>query len=369
MRVLKNIFLFLVSPLKYTCFIILFHSVSLVKSQCTISGGMSVFTACNNGQGCSAGCDLTAYNQYGPQCNGTANTGNCFGATSSNGHQAVYTSYQIPAGCTATVTADFMPRTGCSASGVDANDSLVLGGSGGTALDPNPTMGAGSSNAAVSLSYRQTGGTVYIRGKANRSEEIITFTLALSNTGACVCTSVLPIELVSFWGEPTEKSIELKWIVNMELNLDYYKLQKSIDGINFTDLGKIMPYYESAGKQKQYSFSDPIPVNGANYYRLANVDMDGTMGAYKTIVTEYNYRTRLFYTDQDDSFLNIHISDNLANCTFQLLDITGRIVKEITPDNIHENLIQLEKSGLARGAYILRIPSGIKFLDSKIIIY
>jgi hypothetical protein len=65
-------------------------------------------------------------------------------------------------------------------------------------------------------------------------------------------TSPLPVTLVSFEGEPVNKAVQLKWTTASELNNDYFELEHSADGINFTKFTSISGAGNS-NQQKNYS--------------------------------------------------------------------------------------------------------------------
>jgi hypothetical protein len=86
---------------------------------------------------------------------------------------------------------------------------------------------------------------------------------------------LLPIELVSFSAACELKTIKLKWSTASEINNDYYSVERSGDAINFESIGTIDGSGSSATAH-QYSFVDEQPLPGVNYYRLKQVDFDGT---------------------------------------------------------------------------------------------
>ncbi|MBA2249749.1 MAG: T9SS type A sorting domain-containing protein [Chitinophagaceae bacterium] len=90
----------------------------------------------------------------------------------------------------------------------------------------------------------------------------------------------LPVTLVNFAGKNSGSNNVLTWMVANELNLDYYQLQRSTDGHNFTDISKI-----TATGNSSYSYNDNVANNNASffYYRLKSVDKDGHF-SYSAVV-------------------------------------------------------------------------------------
>ncbi|MBW6484059.1 MAG: hypothetical protein K0B10_13485 [Vicingaceae bacterium] len=141
-----------------------------------------------SGCGCASGCDLTPLG--GPNCGG-GTTGNCDG-----GHQTMSITFEIPDGCDVRITAEMKNRISpCTASGADGSSTSgdrlrIRNASGGT-----PPWQIGASNASLFDQMTVTGpATIIIEGAANRSDEIITYTI--ENIGSCSCSQILPIELL-----------------------------------------------------------------------------------------------------------------------------------------------------------------------------
>jgi len=102
----------------------------------------------------------------------------------------------------------------------------------------------------------------------------------LSNTG-------LPIKLSSFTGEQKGNTIELKWRTDSEINFDYINLQKSDNGREFTSIAHV-PGHGTTAVAHDYSFVDPTPFIGMNYYQITSVDFDNYQETFKVIAVNYD---------------------------------------------------------------------------------
>ncbi len=102
---------------------------------------------------------------------------------------------------------------------------------------------------------------------------ITTGTILIDASGDC--DFVLPITLLDFYGRAEADAIALYWTTSTELNNDYMAVERSLNGIDFEEIGRV----EGKGttsEQQQYTFVDNYPIAGTNYYRLRQVDYDGT---------------------------------------------------------------------------------------------
>ena len=69
----------------------------------------------------------------------------------------------------------------------------------------------------------------------------------------------------------------------MEEDADYFVIERSTNGYSFEEIGQVMALGTVYGPQG-YGFKDNSPLNGANYYRLKQVDYNGNY-MYSPIVS------------------------------------------------------------------------------------
>ena len=84
----------------------------------------------------------------------------------------------------------------------------------------------------------------------------------------------LPIDLVSFTGKCENHTTELEFVVGSQINNDYYTIERSVDGNEWSDVGIIQG--EGNTSINTYKWIDDNPMSGVNYYRLTQTDYDGT---------------------------------------------------------------------------------------------
>jgi hypothetical protein len=84
----------------------------------------------------------------------------------------------------------------------------------------------------------------------------------------------LPIDLLSFSAKPVGQTVQLDWSTAIESNNEYFTIQRSADGINFSDVGKVKGS-GSSNLARGYNYSDLDALVGRSYYRLKQTDTDG----------------------------------------------------------------------------------------------
>lgn len=95
-------------------------------------------------------------------------------------------------------------------------------------------------------------------------------------------TEAIPVELVSFTAESSSNGVILKWATATETNNMGFSIEKSNDGSNFSGIA----FIDGKGTttiQNEYSYKDVNISVGTFYYRLKQIDYDGTSD-YSNIV-------------------------------------------------------------------------------------
>ena len=167
-------------------------------------------------------------------------------------------------------------------------------------------------------------------------------------------TTVLPIELQDFRAKIQENGILLQWQTLLEENNNYIAIERSINGIGFEEIGKIKgkgTHFQAV----QYAFLDPAPVVGINYYRLKQVDFDGTTKYHQIISEEWaaTQQKLLIYPTVADSELNLSWATPLAQATeIQISNYSGQVIKRVTLPTGSSNW-KFQTADLNRGYYLL----------------
>lgn len=104
-----------------------------------------------------------------------------------------------------------------------------------------------------------------------------------------VCNVVLPVEIYSFTGKRTGSENQLNWITQSEKDNDYFDVEWSVnpEAEIWYGIGIVQSQGNSSEKQT-YGFVHTNPSAGKNYYRITQVDLDGTRRTYEELVVVDN---------------------------------------------------------------------------------
>ncbi len=116
--------------------------------------------------------------------------------------------------------------------------------------------------------------TVSVNDAAARRLKVVAHSAADSDLDSLVMTSVgvLPSKLGGISLQSTNDNVRVEWSAYNESNVKGYFVQRSIDGVNFTDIGFVNARNASS---TTYNFADVSATSGILFYRIRSVDYDG----------------------------------------------------------------------------------------------
>ncbi|HUC81744.1 MAG TPA: hypothetical protein VMR70_12565, partial [Flavisolibacter sp.] len=85
---------------------------------------------------------------------------------------------------------------------------------------------------------------------------------------------VLPLTLTAFTATRQGQGSLLTWKVSAEENVQFYTVERSSDGRQFTTVGSL-PSPGNTTQERSYRLPDATPLKGANYYRLKITEAGG----------------------------------------------------------------------------------------------
>ncbi|MEO7046642.1 MAG: T9SS type A sorting domain-containing protein [Ferruginibacter sp.] len=168
----------------------------------------------------------------------------------------------------------------------------------------------------------------------------------------------LPVTLVSFTGQLSGSKVNLAWKTATEFNIKEFVVERSSDGITFSQLNTQSAQFNN-GSGGDYTTFDNYPYSNYNFYRLKTVDKDGTVSYSATIkiktAGKSNAITQLYPNPVSD-VLHIQMQANSRlQVSFIIFDVAGKQVA--TQQNSLAsglNDLQINCNGLAKGTYILQ---------------
>ncbi len=179
-----------------------------------------------------------------------------------------------------------------------------------------------------------------------------------------VVLDVIPVELTSFLAEQSTNGILLKWTTASEINNSGFVIERLSSDL-WVNIGFVSGNGTTTSSN-QYSFIDKSPLSGVSYYRLKQMDFDGSFTYSNEIEITFNGVVSDFLLEQN--FPNpfnptTKISWQSAagsHQTLKVFDVLGNEVAVLV-DEFREagnHRITFNASGLASGIYYYTLKAG-----------
>lgn len=172
----------------------------------------------------------------------------------------------------------------------------------------------------------------------------------------------LPVKLIAFEGKKTASGNLLSWATSQEKDNQYFELEKSKDGVNFSAIKRIAGAMNTSA-QTNYSYWDTNPSPIINYYRLKQVDVNGkyTYSAPLAIDNKLNSDGLKLYPNPGNGIFTLLNMSLALGTTIKVYNAMGNLVKSVENSNTID--ISKEKAGL----YFIQViekgkVSSIKYL-------
>jgi len=168
--------------------------------------------------------------------------------------------------------------------------------------------------------------------------------------------TILPVQITSFTVNcETDFINKLDWETKSEQDNDYFIIEKSYDGLTWEYVAKIEGS-ETTSTSQNYNYSDVERSNNLMYYRLTQVDFDGSLTVLHTVKVECsNYNFPQIYPNPFDATLYVDFKTD-KDYTIEVKDVLGKIVYIKAVDASTGNLQFLDLNEIqTRGLYYITL--------------
>ena len=189
--------------------------------------------------------------------------------------------------------------------------------------------------------------------------------------------SVVPVELTSFTAKSVDGMVLLNWATATELNNLGFDIERASaenseqeDELTWEKIG-FVDGNGTSSKVTEYLFKDEKPVTGKSYYRLKQIDYDGTFKIYDKVLVDFAGVTE-FALDQNypnpfnPGTVIKYAVGSKQHTTLKIYDVLGNEVAELvneikSPGNYKT---EFDASKLSSGIYYYQMRAG-KFVQTK----
>ncbi|SIQ68655.1 IPT/TIG domain-containing protein [Pontibacter lucknowensis] len=171
----------------------------------------------------------------------------------------------------------------------------------------------------------------------------------------------LPVELIAFNARKEGNGVQLTWATASELDNDYFEVQMTDDlKGEFKAVGKVKSKVNTTALRQDYQFNHKGNFNGTRYYRLKQVDLDGTFEYSKVVAVSSNgvnlaVGPRVYPNPINADSKLVYNADRAGKLNVRIVNMNGSAVQNLSYDiEEGENTILLNLNyNLPTGIYIL----------------
>ncbi|MGY6561230.1 MAG: T9SS type A sorting domain-containing protein [Luteibaculaceae bacterium] len=182
--------------------------------------------------------------------------------------------------------------------------------------------------------------------------------------------SPLPVELTSFTANCVDNEfIQVKWNTSSEINNSHFVLEYSTTGEFFEPVAFVEGAGTSAQANSYEYFFRTTNGGGKHFFRLTQIDFDGTQEVFNPIVTSCSSSRSAvslgFFPNPSRGMITL--TGNVSSVEqLEIYDLFGRIVKTVRSNEASR---QVDVSNLIQGTYlVVAITSTQRFPVGKLIL-
>jgi hypothetical protein len=169
----------------------------------------------------------------------------------------------------------------------------------------------------------------------------------------------LPVELTAFSVSEINNKIHLRWETMSETNNKEFQIEHASDGKTWEKVGVIDGKGTSL-ELSHYEFLHEFPTDGENYYRLKQVDYDGTFEYSKIIsISSSDYQEFVIFPNPTSEKIRLK---GITEGKIIIFNTSGEIVQE---EEISSEEIDI--SALPTGIFFIRVSNEKQTFSKRIL--
>ena len=196
--------------------------------------------------------------------------------------------------------------------------------------------------------------------------DVVGYAYADDSTNGFI-SSTLPVVYETFYVTQQGTNNQLSWSTSKELNNITYAVEKSTDSRSWKQIATVAGAGTSSLINK-YGYSDKSSNDAVVYYRIRQVDMNGT-GVYSAIRSLRNNEigsvTNIFTSSNKTVIIDFNsgVKDNVS---IQLINMGGQVIVRKEFSQASYRLV-LNTTGAGSGVYVVRVSDGKGWSEVKTI--
>ncbi len=178
----------------------------------------------------------------------------------------------------------------------------------------------------------------------------------------------LGVMFVDFSAEAIDRNVFLRWSTASEINSDYFSIERSLDGENFTVIAQV----QAAGSSQtllDYEFVDvnAFMPNTQFYYRIKEVDFDGKIMYTELRLVQMNQQQSnhiIVFPNPFSEVLNVFVPQNSITDYTQII-VADELNRVIGTYAVQHEMNSLILGDLSKGIYFVSVIDGGRVVETE----
>ena len=211
----------------------------------------------------------------------------------------------------------------------------------------------------------------------------------LNNTGGCAdkravvttcvndsdkgCLQAAPVKFLNFTGTLNGTAVDLDWSTASETDNDYFEIERAVgDDGRFAAIGRVNGAGDSQ-VQRDYTYTDYDFPGTLTYYRLRQVDFDGTYDYSNVVViegaaTQTAAALTLYPNPTGTGGVSVQLGEewNAEQLVVEVFSASGQRVRRRV--GMPGKQLQLPTADLQGGVYIVRVTDGYQSASERLLV-
>jgi len=188
-----------------------------------------------------------------------------------------------------------------------------------------------------------------------------------SITGTTTPVTTNPLDFLSFTAKSNiSNQIKLDWKTTNEVNTKNFVVERSNGATGFAAIGTVNS--QNTAGEHSYSFVDNAPLVGTNYYRLIQVDLDGSSKYSATVSAEgkAGVAVKVYPNPASGSSVTVSYPASDLAGSVKVITLSGNQVAKVAVEAGSTNA-NVDISGLAAGYYVVVYTNGKSESSTKFV--
>ncbi|MFK8007168.1 MAG: T9SS type A sorting domain-containing protein [Saprospiraceae bacterium] len=188
--------------------------------------------------------------------------------------------------------------------------------------------------------------------------ELLDFNLANGDSRVFFNNSPLPVSVIDYKVEEVNCSANIFWRTSDEINNSHFIIERSENGNSFQEIA-IIEGKGNSNQTKEYRFKDDLLKNGIYYYRIHQIDLDGSTETLGVRAVDLNCNDFLdfeIFPNPTRGNLKIFFPNKIRAEKYVILNASGKIVLEKNVNGFLEGEeVNFDLHDLPNGIYYFKL--------------